>query len=335
MSDDVEERVRPGTPGGSQADPASMVAVAGHVAMLPPGSSGRRRGWLLAAVVIFVLAVIATGPRFSSSGAGADPSVTSGAIISAAAASPAPATPAPVTPSPSPTPASEPKWTMDLLGQLECDGPPATIGGEVGEVHEGLSPESPEAAMDVFVANSVFTSFPVRGYQRTDLEGHWARFVHRVDGKVKAVVVLRDAGPEIDSGVWSVVSLRACDPAEFAPDSGLTGATLTIWLDGEGERVPTTIVHETQGPGHCGWESTTWLRLDRALYLRDPTGVLEESTVGHFDPVVTLPKEARSTGYHEGGRMIWRDSDPDAIYVVMADRVERWPRALDPFMGCV
>jgi hypothetical protein len=53
-----------------------------------------------------------------------------------------------------------------------------------------------------------------------------------------------------------------------------------------------------------------------------------------FDPDVTLPKAARLTGYPEGGRSIWGDGDPDAIYVVMADRVERWPRALDPFMGC-
>lgn len=284
-------------------------------------------------MAVFVVAVIATGPRFSSSGA--DPSATSGAIASMAAASPTPATPEPVTPAPSTTPASEPNWTIDLLGQLQCDGPPASIGGEVGQVYgEGLSPESPEAAMDVFVANSMFTSLPAYGYQRTDLEGHWARFVHRVDGNTKAVVVLRDAGPEIDPGIWSVVGLRACDPAEFAPGSGLTGALLTVWLDADGARVPTTTVHETQGPGHCGWESTTWLRLDGALYLRDPTGVLEQAAVGQFDPDVTLPTDARSTGYHEEGRTIWRDGDPDAIYVVIADRVERWPRALDPFMGC-
>ena len=303
--------------------------------MLPPRRPGRRRGWLLAAAATFIVEVFAMGPRFWSSGAIADPSVTSDPMTSAAAASTAPATPAPVTPSPSTTPASEPSWTSNLLGQLECDGPPASIGGEVGEVYaEGFSPESPEVAMEAFLAITEFTSLPVRGYQRTDVEGHWARFVHRVDGTIKAVVVLRDAGPVVDPGVWSVAGLRACDPAEFAPDSGSTGALLTVWLDAEGARVPTTIVHETQGPGHCGWESTIWLRLDGALFLRDSKGVLEQAVVGDFDPDVTLPTDARSTGYHEGGRTIWRDGDPDAIYVVMVDRVERWPRALDPSMGC-
>jgi hypothetical protein len=320
---------------GGQTDPTSLAVVAGHVAMLPPRRPGRRPGRLFAAGAVFVVAVIVTAPRFSSSGASADPSVTSGAVAPTAVASPAPATPGQVMPSPSTTQASEPTWTIDLIGQLECDGPPASIGGEVGEVYgEGLSPESPEAAMDALVANSIFSSLPVRGYERTDLEGHWARLVHRVDGNVKAVVVLRDAGPEIDPGVWSVTGLRACDPAEFAPDSGLTGGLLAVWLDADGERVPTTIIAEIQGPGHCGWESTIWLRLEDALYLRDPKGVLEQAAVGRFDPDVTLPKAARSTGYHEGGRSIWRDGDPDTIYVVMADRVERWPRALDRFMGC-
>jgi hypothetical protein len=176
---------------------------------------------------------------------------------------------------------------------------------------------------------------PARGYERTELEAHWARFEHRVDGAIKAILILADEGPDQDQGTWTVVGLRACDPAEFAPDAGLTGALETIWLDRDDQRVPTTIVHEITGPEHCGWESTSWLQLDGDLFIRDPIGVLRADTVRAYDGHATLPKAARSTGYQEGGRTIWRvATDHDSIYVVTADGVERWPRAKDHTMGC-
>ncbi len=332
MAFDNQDRERRGMDEAPD-DPASLAVVSGNVALVPPGRPRGRGRWLLALAVLAV-ALIVTGSRFTSTGGSAQSSATSGAIAETTP-SPVLETPAPLTPPPSTGSAPDPTWTIDLLDQLECAGPPATIGGEVGEIPgEGLSPVSPGAAIDVFVDNALYASLPIEGYERTDMDGHWARFAHRVNGKTKAVVVLRDAGPEIDPGVWSVVALRACDPAEFAPGSGFTGGLLAVWQDAEGERVPTTVVHESQGPEHCGWGSTIWLRVEGALYLRDPNGVLTEAVVGSFDPDVPLPTDARSTGYHEGGRTIWRDEDPAAIYVVMADRAERWPRALDPFLGC-
>ena len=39
-----------------------------------------------------------------------------------------------------------------------------------------------------------------RGYERTQLEAHWARFEHRVDGRIKAILILTDSGPDKDPG---------------------------------------------------------------------------------------------------------------------------------------
>ena len=85
----------------------------------------------------------------------------------------------------------------------------------------------------------------------------------------------------------------------------------------------------------AGGVPRSWLHLDGDLFIRDPIGVLRADTVRAYDGHATLPKAARSTGYHEGGRTIWRvATDHDSIYVVTSDGVERWPRAKDNTMGC-
>lgn len=254
------------------------------------------------------------------------------------AAPPTPRSPVPAsTVASGPTVAPAPAWAADLLGQLQCDGPPQSVGGETGEVGgETGSQVSPEAALVAFTAATFFTSVPARGYERAALDPHWARFEHRVDGRIKAIVILTDAGPGPKPGGWTVVGLRACDPAEFAPAAGITGALSTVWLDGNDRRVNTTVLSEIVGPEHCGWESTIWLRLDGALFIRDPRGVLRADTVGAYEAHATLPRTARSTGYHDAGRIIWRvPTDADSIYVVSTGGVERWPRATDPMMGCM
>ena len=78
-----------------------------------------------------------------------------------------------------------------------------------------------------------YGGFPMRGYVRTDLESHWARFTYSVDGKIKAVVVMTDTDLGA-TGYWRPVGLRRCDPAEFDPASGLTGGLSPVWLDRAG-----------------------------------------------------------------------------------------------------
>jgi hypothetical protein len=312
----------------------STTPVAGHVAMLPPNQPGLRRGWLVTVVaVVIVVAVFATLSRSPSMTGSVSVSATAEAVASTVTATPAVATPS--APSARQTIAPAPAWAANLVGQLDCDGIPAPIGGEVGEVYpEGGSADSPEAAVEAFVAIALYAGLPVNGWERTHEEDHWARFAHRSAGETKALLVFRDEGPDITSGIWSIAALVACDAAEFAPGSGFTGGLLAVWLDAAGKRVPTTIIHEIAGPGHCDWETTIWLHIEGDLFLRDPDGVLAGATVGTFDPDVALPPDAESTGYHEGDRTIWRDGDPDAIYVVLPDRVERWPRAIEE-LGCM
>jgi hypothetical protein len=105
------------------------------------------------------------------------------------------------------------------------------------------------------------------------------------------------------------------------------------WFDASGAIVPPSTLLERQGPGHCGWETTTWLGLIDTVFIRDPDGILQTQTLGAYEPDATLPPDAVSTGYTLGGRTIWQGSDPEAIYVVSADHVERWP-ALVPGTGC-
>ena len=239
--------------------------------------------------------------------------------------------------SPTPTSTSQagPSWATGLLGQLQCDGVPASIGGEVGEISgDILSPISAEAALAAFTSTTSYTAFPLRGYEPTQLDRDWAQFSYMSAGKTKALVVVRRGGPLVDTDAWTLAGLRACDPAEFAPGSGFTGALLAVWLDANEARVPTTTLSETHGASHCDWESVTWLRLDGVSYLRDPLDRLEFELIVPFEPDATLPDGARSTGYHEGGRTIWQADDPSVIYVVTEDGVERWPQPADQ-IGCM
>jgi len=319
------------------------------------GPSAHGRWWLGGMVVLVAIALLAcTRP---SDGTGNGPAVVSERIdgapspstATAAIASAAPPSAVPTSASRSPlmtpnvterpTPASTretgPSWAMDLLGQLECDGEPANIGGEVGDVFDdSLVQTSPAAALEAFATTTPYTAFPIRGYEPTQLDRNWAQFSHKVAGRTRAIVVVRLGGPHVDPGAWSLAALRACDPAEFAPGSGFTGALLSVWLDANEARVPTTTLSETHGASHCDWESVTWLTLDGLSYLRDPLDRLKFDLVVPFESNATLPESARSTGYHEGGRAIWRTTDPSVIYVVRSDGVERWPQPADQ-IGCM
>jgi hypothetical protein len=102
------------------------------------------------------------------------------------------------------------------------------------------------------------------------------------------------------------------------------------------------------GPGHCGWESATYLTIGwppgtvaataagAHLYIRDPRGVVGTSYRDALLLHATLPADARPTGHRHGSLEIYvSPSDQDrAIYVVGADGAERWPRS-DPMTLCM
>lgn len=225
-----------------------------------------------------------------------------------------------------------PIWAVNLAGQLDCDGPVASLGGEYPESFGGpdaLSHTS-DAALGLFLGPSnPFASLPTAGFTRLHAEPRWASFGHLVVGRAKAIILVTDTmgGPG-----WHVVGLRACDASEFDPVVPLT-FPVTIWTDTSGNRISTEKIRSNPGPGHCGWESAIWLKVADALYIRDPQGVMAEWTTTSFAMDAQLPRSAIDSGYRTGESSLWLDPDGDA-YVVSGDRVERWPRSIDPLIAC-
>ena len=232
----------------------------------------------------------------------------------------------------SPTPEPAPAWTADLAGQLGCDGPMASIGGEVsdGIARDVIGATSGEAVAAFLAQPSPYGGLPIRGFMELHLDAHWATYGHLVDGRIRAILVTSDLAQGRDPG-WAVVGLRACDPSEFDPSIPLTYA-ITIWTDSSGSRVPTTVIFSAPGPGHCMWESATFLMLGKVTYLRDPEGLSGYWTKPRFDSTATLPPNAQDSGYRSGGGALWIVPGGDA-YLVYIDHGERWPR-LDPSVGC-
>ena len=98
------------------------------------------------------------------------------------------------TPTPTLTPEPAPSWVADLTGQLDCDGPSSSVGGELDEQigGEAGSVISPEIAIEVWSGQTMFTGLPRSGYTLTDQTAHWARFAFTVEGRPKAIVVTSD-----------------------------------------------------------------------------------------------------------------------------------------------
>ncbi len=123
-------------------------------------------------------------------------------------------------------------------------------------------------------------------------------------------------------------------------------AAAPIWVDADGDPVPATRMIEAPGPEHCGWETATFLILDGSRYLRDPEFRVQprgrEQLSGTsrlagsrdlFEADATLPPDAEDSGLRDGGRALWTSPSEQgqAIYIVSADSIERWPRT---FAGC-
>ena len=115
----------------------------------------------------------------------------------------------------------------------------------------------------------------------------------------------------------------------------------------DGKTVPREEIAASAGPGHCGWQSATFLSIGwppgtfantAALarqYVRDPQGAISGSLRQRLAMNIDPPRDARPTGYHLGSIEIYLSpSDQDeAIYVVGPRGAERWPRS-DPMTLC-
>jgi len=232
----------------------------------------------------------------------------------------------------SPTPEPAPAWTADLAGQLGCDGPMASIGGEVSDgIARDVTGATPGEAVAAFLAPpSPYGGLPIRGFEELHLDAHWASYGHLFDGRIRAILVTSDLAQGRDPS-WAVVGLRSCDPSEFDPSVPLT-YSITVWTDASNARVSTTLILSGPGPEHCGWQSATFLQVGKVTYVRDPEGLAGLWSKPRFDPAATLPAGARDSGYRSGGAALWAVAGGDA-YLISGGLVERWPR-LDPSVGC-
>lgn len=295
--------------GGQGSDPASPTPGRRFVCVLVAGGDPN----LYSDVDIDGLTVAITPNATTSSDPTADPTVPT---------------------SPPTTAEPAPAWVADLAGQLGCDGPVASLGGEYPATPGRPDPggTTPETALTLFLGpDNPFASLPRAGFFRLNAAPHWASFGHIVSGRVKAIVLLSDT---TDFGaMWTVVALRACDASEFDPNIPLT-FPVTIWTDTSGERISTETVRSGPGSANCGSDAAIFLTVEDALYFRDPDGVMGEWTTTSFDGDAKLPATATDTGYRTGEASLWLDPGGDA-YFVLPGRVERWPRSIEPMRGCM
>lgn len=101
------------------------------------------------------------------------------------------------------------------------------------------------------------------------------------------------------------------------------------------------------GPNHCGWGSAAMMFIgwppprpaptaDYARqFVRDPNGVLGRGFREDLRRNVTLPTDARATGFRHGGIEVFvSPSDDTGIYVVSPRDAERWPVS-EPMTLCM
>jgi hypothetical protein len=213
---------------------------------------------------------------------------------------------------------------INLGAQLQCDGAPQGIGGEMGQIPPtgGTGTASPypwiESLTDIDLPLSGYVEVPKVAWENG--AAALVRHEYRAGGRVKAIIVM--AGHSVDGGQghWDVVAFRACAGDEFDPKDGRTTDN-SPWLDVQGQPADVTAF---VGPGHCGWQSTLWLRVDGRLYLRDPVGVMSDYTVAPFLPNAAEPAGMHATGIHSRDRALFTAGDKQFVWVRTSRGLERW-----------
>lgn len=122
---------------------------------------------------------------------------------------------------------------------------------------------------------------------------------------------------------WAVVAVMT------AAAWGLTAcdAPPTVWT-GEG---PTATQYA--GARHCGWESVSFIEIDREQYVYDPGSTIpRDFLAGEPEAHAVLPDDAVDTGLRKGGWELWLAADGQAAYIVTPDDVQKWPHAYEPIL---
>lgn len=217
---------------------------------------------------------------------------------------------------------------------LECDGEVVTGGAyEEGWVEHGRS--APDALEN-------FTEFyprqvPRGGYRVEVERDQHLLLSYDVAGRTRAAVIIaKTADAQHADLPWAMSTFAACDQAEF-PASVDADFGRRIWVNGAGKRMPTSVVNSYFGASHCNWETVTFLTLNGKQFLSDPKGVFKDTGVvmrTSYEKDTVLPADAVDTGYRLDGSQLWKDSDAEAVFVVTADSVERWPGVAEP-LGCM
>ena len=106
------------------------------------------------------------------------------------------------------------------------------------------------------------------------------------------------------------------------------------WIDADGNRVPSGLVLEFDGPSSCGWSSVTFIRFFGAQYARPGEGAGRapgrRRDRAHLRRGDQAAIRAEPTGVTHGDREILIDEVQREDYLFMAvgdSLVERWPRS--------
>ncbi|MEV1008085.1 hypothetical protein [Streptomyces sp. NPDC049881] len=216
---------------------------------------------------------------------------------------------------------------------LECDGA-FSQGGGADVWSEGDGGDDPEGGLRAYFAIEQ-PGLPEEGYRVEREDDGRVLFSLDVGGETKVAVIVAEDG-EGRPG-WGPETAAACDPAEL-PEEWADEQGYEFWTDADGGRVPVSEISSSEGSAHCDWQAADFLEIgrdaDRALYARDPEGVLPGGMLAApYDGDAALPADARDTGWHLGDRRLSLAADGATAYVRTPEGVEAWPLVV-PGMGC-
>jgi hypothetical protein len=199
-------------------------------------------------------------------------------------------------------------------------------GGWSVDFGPGGSGSNPELALERFLDGGLF-GLPLDGYLVSGRDAGRMLYTYVVEDVPKVAVIVADSNAvAIDaSDRWTVETFATCDPAEYDP-AGDDQLLMQVWLNVDGDRVPTSIITSFPGAEHCGWESVTYLIYEDQQFISDPRGVMAVPYVVPYDDDTELPAEAIDTGYRLEDIELWMSADGQVAYLAERDRVEAWPK---------